>query len=169
VWEGDCPSRGTSRLLSNLQPPCQAILLVGWVCPVRGEVSQSAIPIAIPASGYIASSGSHVELVCRMDLRASARNTPATPVPPNQVASLPVRTAHHHATPLCPHQRIPTATDGDGRAHPWSMAQSTDRSIWRMLGLASRHDAAPARRLPSGAMGALACGLPYFFSPAQSL
>jgi hypothetical protein len=54
-------------------------------------------------------------------------------------------------------------TDGDGPAHPWSMAQSIDRSIWRMLGLVTCHDAAPARRYPSRAMGALVCGLPYLF------
>ena len=143
------------QTVCDLQPPCQAIC---WVCPVRGEADQSAIPIAIRASGYVALSGLQAALGCRTDLRASARNTPATPAPPNHAATVPRTT-----TQLCPHQRIPTVTDSDGRAHPWSMAQSIDRSIWRMLGHVSCHDAAPARRHPSRAMGALVCGLPYLF------
>lgn len=86
------------------------------------------------------------------------QTTPATPTPPDHVRSVPRTT-----TQVCPHRRIPTVTDGDGPAHPWLMAQSIDRSIWRMLGLVSCHDAAPARRYPSRAMGALVCGLPYHF------
>lgn len=147
--------RGTTLLRATCSRPAK---LRFWVCPVRGEADQSAIPIAIPASGYVALSGSQAVLSCRTDLRASARNTPATPAPPNHVATVPRTT-----TQLCPHRRVPTVTDSDGRAHPWSMAQSIDRSIWRMLGLVSCHDAAPARRHPSRAMGVLACGPPYLF------
>jgi hypothetical protein len=149
VWEGDCPSaEGTTLLCATCsrpaKPSCQ-------MCPVRGEVSCTGVWIC--RVQWFAGS---VEMPDRSD--GVCQTTPATPTPPDHVRSVPRTT-----TQVCPHPRIPTVTDGDGPAHPWSMAQSIDRSIWRMLGLVSCHDAAPARRYPSRTMGALACGLPYLF------
>jgi len=107
--------RGTTLLRATCSRPAK---LRFWVCPVRGEADQSAIPIAIPASGYVALSGSQAVLSCRTDLRASARNTPATPAPPNHVATVPRTT-----TQLCPHRRVPTAT-GEPTPGRW-LNQST--------------------------------------------
>lgn len=123
--------------LSNLQPPCQAVC---WVCPVRSEVGQSAIPIAV--RGRLGTVASCIEWF------AWTVGVPAGSQGACQKYAHHVATVCQCATHFCPHPRIPTASDAD--------PPLVDGSINRPLYLANARTCQLPRRR-AGAQASVSC------------
>lgn len=128
---------GTTLLCPTCSRPAKHMC---WVCPVRSEVGQSAIPIAV--RGRLGTVASCIEWF------AWSVGVPAGSQGACQKYAHHVATVCQCATHFCPHPRIPTASDAD--------PPLVDGSINRPLYLANARTCQLPRRR-AGAQASVSC------------
>jgi hypothetical protein len=136
---GDCPSWSHQAQLFSVQPAA-ALPSTCWMCPVRSEVGQSAIPIAV--RGRLGTVASCIEWF------AWTVGVPEGSQGACQKYAHHVSTVCQCATHFCPHPRITTASDAD--------PPLVDGSINRPLYLANARTCQLPRRR-AGAQASISC------------